>query len=51
MYMDVGCCRCMMANDHIAVGSNANEKVRILKYLSSLSSNPKLHSPENKMQT
>jgi hypothetical protein len=31
-----GCCRGMMANEHIAVGSDFYEKVKTFKYLCSL---------------
>jgi hypothetical protein len=34
-YMEVGRCRDMMANEHIAVSSNSYEKLKIFKYLGS----------------
>jgi hypothetical protein len=37
--MEVGCRRCMMANEHITLGSNSYEKVKPFKYLPSLLTN------------
>ena len=38
-YMDVGCHRGMMTNEHITIGSNSYKKERTFKYLISLLTN------------
>ena len=39
MYMEIGLQRGMMANEHIKIGSNSYEKVKIFKYIGSLLTN------------
>ena len=36
MYMEIGRHRCLIANDHIRIGSNSYEKVKTFKYFGSL---------------
>ena len=38
-YMEIGRHRGMIANEHIRIGSNSNEKVKTFKYLGSLVTN------------
>jgi len=37
--MEIGRHRCMIANEHIRIGSNSYEKVKTFKYLGSLVTN------------
>ena len=39
-YMEIGRHWCMMANEHIMIGSNSCKKVKNFKYLGSLLTNP-----------
>ena len=42
-YMEVGRHRGVIANEHIRIGSNSNEKVKTFKYLGSLLTNQNLN--------
>jgi hypothetical protein len=42
-YMQIVRHRSMMANEHIRIGSNSNEKVKTIKYLCSLSDKSKFY--------
>ena len=46
-YMEVELHRCMLANEHITVGSNSYEKVKTLEYLDFLLTNKKFYSRGN----
>ena len=47
--METGRHRGTIANAHIKIGSNSNEKVKTFKYLGSLLKNRKFYSGGNKM--